>query len=49
MQAGRFLLSSVVAATAVAASEPEFSDVFLAGMDGYKSVRIPSVVVGGKL
>jgi hypothetical protein len=30
---------------AFAVSEPEFSDVFLAGKDGYKSIRIPSVVV----
>ena len=26
------------------AAEPEFSDVFVAGRDGYKSIRIPSVV-----
>ena len=30
------------------ASEPEFSDVFTAGRDGYKSIRIPSVVVTRK-
>ena len=45
MNVAHFLLLPVVAATAFAASEPEFSDVFLAGKDGYKSVRIPSVVV----
>ena len=27
------------------AAEPEFSDVFTAGRDGYKSIRIPSAVV----
>lgn len=27
------------------AAEPEFSDVFVSGQDGYKSIRIPSVVV----
>lgn len=31
-------------ATALQAAEPEFYDVFIAGRDGYPSVRIPSVV-----
>jgi sialidase-1 len=31
-----------------AASEPEFSDVFVAGRDGFPSIRIPSVVVTKK-
>ena len=31
-----------------AASEPEFSDVFIAGKDQFKSIRIPSVVVTKK-
>lgn len=28
----------------LSAGEPEFSDVFISGKDGYKSIRIPSVV-----
>ncbi len=31
-----------------AAAEPEFNDVFVPKEDGYKSIRIPSVVVTGK-
>ena len=27
------------------AAEPEFSDVFASARDGYKSVRIPSVII----
>lgn len=30
------------------AAEPEFSDVFTSGREGYKSIRIPSVVVTTK-
>ncbi len=37
-------LAAVFFANAGGAAEPEFSDVFIAGRDGYKSVRIPSVV-----
>lgn len=33
------------AALGGAASEPQFSDVFVAGKDGFPSIRIPSVVV----
>ena len=32
-------------AIAVPAMEPQFTDVFIAGRDGYNSIRIPSVVV----
>lgn len=39
------LLAGFVCASAVSAAEPEFSDVFTAGKDGYQSIRIPSVVV----
>ncbi|HZJ15052.1 MAG TPA: sialidase family protein, partial [Chthoniobacteraceae bacterium] len=45
MHVAHLLFLPVVAATAFAVSEPEFSDVFLAGKDGYKSIRIPAVVV----
>jgi sialidase-1 len=45
MHAPRFLALSIIATNALIAGEPEFSDVFLAGQDGYKSIRIPSVVV----
>lgn len=42
--AGAFAV--LLAVTALAApSEPEFSDVFIAGKDQFKSIRIPSVVV----
>ena len=37
-------LSLAVAASTSVAAEPEFSDVFIAGRDGYKSIRIPSVI-----
>ena len=30
------------------AAEPEFSEVFISGQEGYKSIRIPSVVVTTK-
>ena len=39
------LLGGLVFAGAVLAAEPEFSDVFTAAKDGYKSIRIPAVVV----
>jgi len=45
MHAARFFVLPVIAAATLIADEPEFCDVFLAGHDGYKSVRIPSVVV----
>ena len=32
----------------VFAAAPEFSDVFISGKEGYKSIRIPSVVVTKK-
>ena len=35
-------------ASAACAAEPQFSDVFIAGKDGYVSIRIPAVVVGKK-
>ena len=38
------LLSSIVVTVFAHAAEPEFSDVFVAGHDGYKSIRIPSVI-----
>src|SRR5436190_929706 len=37
----------VFLAGAVMAAEPQFSDVFTAGKDGYVSIRIPSVVGAG--
>ncbi len=37
-------LSLLLAASALAA-EPEFSDVFTSGMEGYASIRIPAVLV----
>ena len=40
-------LLSVFVGHAVAA-EPEFSEVFISGQEGYKSIRIPSVVVTTK-
>ena len=39
------VLTVAVAARGALAPEPEFADVFLAGTDGYPSIRIPSVVV----
>ena len=38
------MLAAVFFVDAVCAAEPEFSDVFIAGRDGYKSIRIPSAV-----
>lgn len=38
------LFSFGLVISAMAVQEPEFSDVFVAGRDGYKSIRIPSVV-----
>jgi sialidase-1 len=40
--AGLMLALAISASTAV---EPEFTDVFVAGKDGFPSIRIPSVVV----
>ena len=34
-----------VAGSAVFAQEPEFSDVFTSGKEGYKSIRIPAVAI----
>lgn len=34
-----------VAGSAAFAQEPEFSDVFTSGKEGYKSIRIPAVTV----
>ena len=42
------LLVGVAIASAVSAAEPDFADVFTAGKDGYKSIRIPSMVVTQK-
>ena len=41
------ITTAVIATSSLfaAASEPEFSDVFIAGKDQFKSIRIPSVVV----
>ncbi len=36
---------SAVAASAAAVGEPQFSDVFASGKEGYKSIRIPAVAV----
>ena len=42
------LASLASSAPAVPAGQPELSDVFVAGKDGFKSIRIPSVVVTKK-
>ena len=42
------LLAAVAVSVCTAADEPQFSDVFVAGKDGFPSVRIPSVVVTKK-
>lgn len=44
----KLLATFLLAATALGAAEPQFSEVFTSGKDGYVSVRIPSVVVGKK-
>jgi sialidase-1 len=38
-------LFALLRCSSVLAAGPEFSDVFIASQDGYKSIRIPSVVV----
>ena len=38
----------LLAVSAFAAAPPEFSDVFVAGKDGFPAIRIPSVVVTKK-
>lgn len=43
-----FCLACLGASSLMGAVGPEFSDVFIAGRDGFKSIRIPSVVVTGK-
>ena len=46
MSAQRLLhLLSLLAFSATVAAEPEFSDVFTSGAEGYVSIRIPSVLV----
>jgi sialidase-1 len=46
MSAQRLLhLLSLLAISAGFAAEPEFSDVFTSGAEGYVSIRIPSVLV----
>ncbi len=44
----KLLATFLLAASALLAAEPQFSDVFTAGKDGYPSIRIPSVVVTAK-
>ena len=39
------LASFCVLASSCFAGEPDFSDVFVPAQDGYRSIRIPSVVV----
>ena len=34
-----------VLCASLTAAEPQFSDVFIAGKDGFKSIRIPAVLV----
>ncbi len=41
-------LAALLCGSTVSAAEPEFFDVFIASKDGYKSIRIPSVVVTKK-
>ena len=38
------LLLSLLVAAPLAAAEPEFSDVFISGKEGYASIRIPAVI-----
>jgi len=42
---GAFALIALLNWGSTLAAEPEFFDVFIAGQDGYQSIRIPSVVV----
>ena len=42
------LLALLLPAASLFAAEPQFSDVFFSGKDGYISIRIPSVVVTKK-
>ena len=44
----KLLTLLLLGAAAAFAAEPQFSDVFTAGKDGYVSIRIPSVVVTTK-
>jgi sialidase-1 len=48
IRAWMFAGVTAVSALTAAAAEPEFSDVFVAGKDGFASIRIPSVVVTAK-
>lgn len=41
----RFALAALLHGSAALGAKPEFFDVFIASKDGYKSIRIPSVVV----
>ena len=41
----KLTLALTLVSAALFAAEPQFSDVFTAGKDGYPSIRIPSVVV----
>ena len=43
-----FVVILVLACLTGVAAEPHFSDVFTSGKEGYKSIRIPSVVVTKK-
>lgn len=43
-----FLANVLFGNVAASATEPQFFDVFIASKDGYKSIRIPSVVVTKK-
>jgi len=45
MKIPRFLLMLVCSAASLTAAEPELSDVFLSGKEGYASIRIPSGLV----
>ena len=44
----KFLLALLLPVVALLAAEPQFSDVFISGNEGYVSIRIPSVVVTRK-
>lgn len=41
----KILTTLILVAASACAAEPQFSDVFTAGKEGYPSIRIPSVVV----
>lgn len=41
----KFVLPLILCSVSLCAAEPEFTDVFVSGQEGYASIRIPSVIV----